>query len=1120
MEQFNSILHNLESFIKRYHFSALIRGLLLFFGLGLLYAIFWTFIEHLFWLSKMGRFFVFWSLIIVEGLMFYRLVLIPILKYFDVRRGISHEDAAVLVGEFFPEISDKLLNAIQLNKQQKSELLIASIDQKASELRPFAFIKAINLKDNIKYLKYALAPLIILAPFYLFGKQNNIEESIRRVFDYSTEYAPPAPFTFKLMNNDLSTIENTSFVLRVTTLGSIQPEEVQIQVNGQVYYLKKINNGEFEFEFTQPQNDQQFRLISGSVISKDYRLKVVKAPQILTQKLSLKYPPHTQLKQKDIFTFNDLVVPEGTVVSWHIKTASTDSVALFNSNERFYLKKSKDMFSFSMRLFSNFHYTLKTSNAQLKEYEVLESKIQVRPDLPPKINIQAKKIDSIGAPLYFYGQMADDYGVSKLLLHYAPVDQKESQTTIEITNYDKDLLEFFYLFPDSLTLVPDTSYELYFEVFDNDPFPQPNTTRSAPFFYEFKSKNRIEEDRLDLQNQALQDLQKSISPSTIQQNEVDPLQLMQQKNELSFNDRQNIKSILERQEKQDSMMQRFTEQMAKSLVGEPQTNQDNIEKNDLLKRIENHKNRVKSNKKELDELRKLLNELSKEELLSRTEKLIQQNQVNQRSLDQMLALTKRYYVTQKMAQLQQKLSLLSEKQKQQSDKSIDENTKSKQAQINEAFTKLKKELTDLREQNETLAKPIAIPETKKEEQSISDDMENALNRLDEKDSEKDLSTKSRLNKQAQIEQNKAAQKIMQISNQIAQQMSSGSSQRLQEDITMLRQILDNLLLFSFEQENLMMRLNLNQAKHSNYAQNLVYQKNLKTHFEHIDDSLFVLALRQPIISESINKEIEEVYSNIDKSLMLFSENAISRAVGAQQYVITSTNNLADLLSDTLNSMEMQMQMNPGQGAGDMQLPDIIMSQEELLKQTENLMKGQQEGSREGSESSNQPGNQDPNGNPKPDGTNGENNSEGKHNNQEESSQALFELYQKQQALRKALSDMYQAKGQISTTVKSALDSMEKLEQMLLNQGVTLNSLAQMQALKYQYLKLQNAQETQGIEQNRQSQNNTFQFSNQAQPLPAEIKRLFNTNDVLNRESLPLRNHINKRVINYFKRYHD
>ncbi len=1123
MVHFNTTLSNLESFIRRYHFSAVIKGVLLFLGFGLLYAIFWVFVEHLFWLSTLGRTVVFWSLVMFESFLFYRFVLHPLLRYFKVTKGLSNEEAAILIGTFFPEIKDKLLNTIQLNRLEKTELLLASVEQKALEFNSFSFVNAVNLKDNLRYLKYTLAPFIVLAPFYLFGNQNNIENSLKRVVNYNTAYSPPAPFVFKLNDDSLTTIENTSFTLQVTTQGSILPEEVQIVLNGQAYYLNKQSNNQFEFEFSQPKQDQKFQLVSGDVISETYTLTVVKAPQILSQKLHLNFPAHTNLKSKDVSSFSNIVVPEGTRVSWAIQTAATDTVALVANKQTFFLDKKGDEFSFAKRLFSNFKYILKTSNSNLKDYETLESKIEVKPDQPPKLNLQVKEGDQIKAPLYFYGQMSDDYGVSKVLLHYAPTSDKDDQTTVEITSFNKDRLDFFYTFPNALELVPDTSYQLYFEVLDTDPFPNPNSTRSALFYYDFKSENRIEQERLNAQQDALQDLENKLSNSPQKASDSEPIRMLRQKDKLGFNDRQNIRAILERQEQQNTVMQRFTKKMSQSLDDSQKSQDKSDERKKLLQRLENQKKRSEETKKELEDLRELMNKLNKEELLERVEKLSQKNQTNQRSLEQMLELTKRYYVAQKAAQLQQKLSTLAKEQDRLSEQLQDKNTPAKQKEVNQAFNALSKALDDLRKRNRELTKPISVPDTKKEERSISENQKNALEILKQKKLQNDLGNKSNLNKKAQKEQRKAAQKMMQISDKMSQQMSSGGQQQLQEDVAMLRQILDNLLLFSFEQEDLMQRFKSNSSVPSLYAKNLIYQNNLKTHFEHIDDSLFVLSLRQPLVSERINTEVENINSNMDKALRLFSENDTYKATGAQQYVITSTNSLADLLSNALNSMEMQLQMSPGQGQGEMQLPDIIMSQEALKQQAEEFLKGQEEEDNEGSESgsgttnSGESKNQD--SPTQQQGSSGKDSPNGGLGDSEESSEALFQLYQKQQALRKALSDLLQQKGQ-NARGKSTIDAMEKLEQLLLNQGVTKKTMAQMQALKYQYLKLDKAIKKQGIEQKRTARFNTQDFKQSSDSFPSEIKRLFNAKDVLNRQSLPLRQSLNQRVINYFKKQYD
>ena len=79
---------------------------------------------------------------------------------------LSHAEAASIIGTHFTEVSDKLLNTLQLKDADggSKDLIEASIQQKVEELKPVPFQLAIDFKKNRKYLKYALIPLLVIAP--------------------------------------------------------------------------------------------------------------------------------------------------------------------------------------------------------------------------------------------------------------------------------------------------------------------------------------------------------------------------------------------------------------------------------------------------------------------------------------------------------------------------------------------------------------------------------------------------------------------------------------------------------------------------------------------------------------------------------------------------------------------------------------------------------------------------------------------------------------------------------------------------------------------------------------------------------------------------------------------
>ena len=225
MSSFTIIQNKLEEFTKKFYTNELIKGSILFFSIGLLYFLITLLIEYFLWLNPFGRTILFWLFILVEAALFIRFIAYPLLKLFKLQDGISNEEASRIIGNHFSEVSDKLLNVIQLNQNQKaSELLIASIEQKSLELKPVPFKRAIDFKKNSKYLKYTAIPILIFLLFSVLGEKGLFSSSYNRVVNYETAYEPPAPFSFVVMNSSLEAIENKNYTLKIKTEGAVIPE--------------------------------------------------------------------------------------------------------------------------------------------------------------------------------------------------------------------------------------------------------------------------------------------------------------------------------------------------------------------------------------------------------------------------------------------------------------------------------------------------------------------------------------------------------------------------------------------------------------------------------------------------------------------------------------------------------------------------------------------------------------------------------------------------------------------------------------------------------------------------------------------------------------------------------
>ncbi|WP_053976539.1 DUF4175 family protein [Mangrovimonas xylaniphaga] len=1123
MSHFNSIQLKLEEFIRRYYFNELLKGAILFFAIGLLYFLLTLFIEYVLWLNPTARTIMFWVFIAVEFGLFLKFILLPLAKLFKLQKGINYEQASEIIGKHFPEVSDKLLNVLQLQgssgvQTRESDLLLAGIEQKAAELQPVPFKLAINFKKNFKYLKYAAIPLLIIGLSFLTGHFNLFRDSYERVVNYKTAYEPPAPFKFFVLNDNLTAVENKNYVLKVSTAGKVIPENAQIQFNNETYFLQQTSPGHFEYVFEQPMESLDFRMMANDVVSRDYTLEVTKVPALVNFEMLLYYPGHTKKGNEVLKSTGSATVPEGTKVTWKVNTRSTEGVTLYAEDTLRFEKLDENNFEASKQLFNNSDYQISTSNHALKDYESLAFTLKVIKDDYPEIRVQSQKDSLDQQSLYFYGQVSDDYGLSKLQLVYYPVENESAKEFVSIPVNNSNFDEFVSAFPNQLNVEPGKAYELFFQVFDNDRLHNYKQVKSQVFSYRKLTSEEEEAKQLNEQNETIKDLNNSFDKLKEQDQQLEEFSKTQkEKEELNFNDKQKLQQFLKRQKAQEEMMQNFNKKLQENLEEfQKESNEKDEFKEALKERLEEQEQQLKQDEKVLEELEKLQEKIQKEELTDKLEQLAKQNKNKQRSLEQLLELTKRYYVAKKAEQLQQFLEQLSQKQEDLSNKNSEENNKEAQDELNKAFEEFQKEMDELEKENEGLKKPMDLPkddmteeEIKEEQQGASEDLE----KQEQQEEKNDQQGAQQSQQNAKQKQKSAAQKMKQMSSEMSQGMMGGGGQQMAEDAEMLRQILDNLVVFSFDQEALLNTFKSIEVNHNEYGKYLRKQSSLREHFEHIDDSLFSLSLRQPMLSEQVNSQITEVFYNIDKSLEQLSENQLYQGIAAQQYTITATNTLASFLSDVLDNMEAQMNSSPGQGQGsEMQLPDIIKSQGELNKEMQEQMDKQQGKPKDGHQQGEQKG-QEPQ-----QGQEGEQNGESEQNNEEMNGE-LFGIYQRQQELRNALEEKLTKEG-LNGQAQKLLKDMEEVELDLLNKGFTNQTLQKMMELEHQLLKMENATFMQGEDNKRQSETNLNDYDNTVPDQIPTAREYFNTTEILNRQALPLQQIYKVKVQEYFKRTDD
>ena len=1125
-------MEKLERFINRFYVKQLVKGAFLFLTLGTIFWIVITYFEYVLWMNESWRLTMFILFVVVELFLLYRYILIPLLFLFKVRKGIDHKFASRMIGKHFPNVDDRLLNLLELSENpRKSDLLMASIEQRATDLKNVSFVDAVNVRESLKYARYILIPLGILAVIWVTGDVVSFFNSHKRVLNYDVAYERPAPFVFEVLNTDLEVLDNEALTIEVRTIGEVRPSDVQMVVGNERLVMQE-RHGVYVYTFQPPVGNFGFYLTANGWDSRWYQVSTFETPTLVDFSLELDYPSYLKRSSEVLSGTGNAEVPEGTRITWKISGSNVEEIDMIIRDTLQSFEREGSVFSYQMRLFDEVEYELTTSNKKVRDFERLAYRLGVIRD--QKATVQVNQItDSLNPnEAYFAGQAADDYGLREIRAVVYSSDDKQSVQRLVLDSPKGNVTQFYYTFPSGLAIETGKSYKIYFEVVDNDGIRFGKVTQSEVFDAVLYDDNQLNNKELEFQNTTLNKLGESLKNMQEQEEKLSEInQLQKEEKALNFEEKSQIKNFLQQQQMQEQLMEKFSQDLNKSI---DKNEEDSEMKRMIQERLERQEAEARKNAKLLEELEKIAEKIDKEELQQRLEELGKNQGKNTRNLEQILELTKRYYVTEKASQIAKELEELARKQETLSELKLGEDFSDKeQKMLNEEFESLEKEIRDLEKDNQELKKPIELDTDETKTGAIKQDQQDALEEINKHQGMEESSQskeKEDAGNNATKKQKSAAQKMREMSESL-KSGASGGGQSDAEDAEMLRQILDNLVTFSFKQENLFDNIQSADVDITQFSKTVKGQQDLRRLFEHVDDSLFALSLRRAELSEFVNEQITEVYYNIDKSLESIADNQIYQGASYQQYVINATNALADFLANVLDNM--QQNMSPGQGSGegqDFQLPDIIKGQQGIQEKMNGSGKQGQQSDGEGEEDGkNEGGNKQGEEGNTGEGKNGQKGQTGKTGEQNGTSESngnglgemdlneVYEIYKEQQFLRQNLER--QLENMINESdrnlAKRLMKQMEDFENDLLENGITNRTRSKANNIQHQLMKLENASLEQGQKKERESKSNLKQYSNPITTKPELLERYQNDVEILNRQALPLRKNYERKVKVYF-----
>ena len=954
-----SILRQLQRYKRKFYLNKLLRGSIYFGAVLLSVYLLFNSIEYTARLNSIGRAVLLFSFISLFFFIFYKWILDPLLRLSSPRRQISDEEAARQVGSYFPDVQDKLLNMVQLNKagsRTDNSLVSATIAHRTQQLSVVPFPLAINLKNNLRYLRYLAVPVLVIVVLLLFIPQF-FSEGTKRIVNFSTEYKPEAPFTFSVQNESAIAFRSEDFPVRVTTEGRSLPDRVYINASGRRFRMMPTQDGTFEHTFRNIQRNTSYFIEAAGFTTPTYDVTVVERPNLKNFSVLLNYPDYLRKKDERLDNVGNLQVPEGTEVSWQFSTLAADSVSISftKSKEVQPLSRNDDgSFVYAKQVAEPDHYQIDLENQYSSNQEKIRYFLDVIPDQYPEISLDQFRDTTLYQFLVLGGNVSDDHGLARLALFYkfeseedaAEEDSQKYQSFDLPLNAKQSNQSYYHQWNvDSFQLKPGDRIRYFLKVWDNDAVNGYKSAKTASYVFKVPDKQEIKENLEQSSAETQSQISKTAQEAEqLKENISDVEKKLRGKKDLTWQDKQRLEDILKQRKELEKQLEELRKQNESTNQQREQFDEQNEKMQEQISQLQDLMNELldEETKKLYEELQKLLDEQQDmDQLQDKLQQISDKEQNLEEELERTLELFKKMKFDMKLNEVEQQLSEQAEKQQELSEKTDDkqnntEELSKQQEELNKEFEQTQQEMEEMQEMNQDMKNPAPMQDMSEEQEQTQQEQQKAKESLD----------KNKRNK-AQKSQQKSAQQMQQMAKKMQQMQQSMAMESLQENMDNLRNILDNLITLSFDQEKVMKDFRDVKQNDPRFIDLSQEQLKLSDDAQIIEDSLLALADRVFQIQSFVTREVKDMNNYMDGSIESLRERQQYKAISQQQFAMTSINNLALLLNDVLGQMQQQMadaMGNPQQKQGNSrQNMNMSELQKQLNQQIQELQKSGKSG---------------------------------------------------------------------------------------------------------------------------------------------------------------------------------
>lgn len=306
----------------------------------------------------------------------------------------------------------------------------------------------------------------------------------------------------------------------------------------------------------------------------------------------------------------------------------------------------------------------------------------------------------------------------------------------------------------------------------------------------------------------------------------------------------------------------------------------------------------------------------------------------------------------------------------------------------------------------------------------------------------------------------SAEQMEELSDQLQGLDKQNQKKKYQENINDIRQILDNLLTISFNQETMINQLKSNTQNVYLSTDLLRSENSLQKDFALVKDSIYVLAKRVPELGHAVYEKIDDINTYFNKIFSGINNNSRASVMTAQQQLLTNVNDLALIFNEVADQMQNQ-QNQQGNQSQEQQEENTSRNKKEMQQRQENTqqMKSQQQSLKQHLQQMLQQ--------LKEGGT--------------PSAQKLAESLKMQEMMMQKLQEM-KGQGSLSGEQQKMMNQLQQMMEQnktdIINRNINRGMIDRQDAIFNKLLDLEKAEKSQDFEEKRESkQGSDFQNNN-------------------------------------------